>query len=85
MENGKWSKSMIGYGDEDDHFVSELTYNYTVRNYEAGNSHIATLIHSPEIFKKHAKSTNENLVDIKSPSGYTFRVMNRCGNMTVEI
>ena len=27
--DGKWSKSMVGYGPEDDHFVAELTYNYS--------------------------------------------------------
>ena len=26
--DGKWSKTMVGYGAEDDHFVVELTYNY---------------------------------------------------------
>jgi hypothetical protein len=26
--DGKWSKTMIGYGDEDTQFVLELTYNY---------------------------------------------------------
>lgn len=28
---------MIGYGSEDDHFVLELTYNYTVKEYQRGN------------------------------------------------
>lgn len=28
---------MIGYGSEDDHFVLELTYNYTVKEYKRGN------------------------------------------------
>ena len=28
---------MVGYGPEDDHFVVELTYNYTVRDYKMGN------------------------------------------------
>jgi catechol 2,3-dioxygenase-like lactoylglutathione lyase family enzyme len=32
-----WSKTMIGYGSEDEHFVLELTYNYTVHGYELGN------------------------------------------------
>ena len=26
--NGKWSKTMVGYGPEANHFVVELTYNY---------------------------------------------------------
>lgn len=28
--NGKWSKTMVGYGPEANHFVVELTYNYEV-------------------------------------------------------
>lgn len=32
-----WSKSMVGYGAEDDHFVIELTYNYGMKNYKRGN------------------------------------------------
>lgn len=35
--DGKWSKSMVGYGKEDDHFVVELTYNYGVKSYVKGN------------------------------------------------
>lgn len=35
--DGMWSKSMVGYGAEDDHFVVELTYNYGVKNYKRGN------------------------------------------------
>jgi len=35
--DGKWSKSMVGYGPEDDHFVIELTYNYGIGSYQLGN------------------------------------------------
>ena len=28
---------MVGYGDEDNHFVVELTYNYGIKNYKKGN------------------------------------------------
>ncbi|WKY00056.1 hypothetical protein Q1695_014718 [Nippostrongylus brasiliensis] len=35
--NGKWSKTMVGYGNEDDHFVIELTYNYEIGSYRLGN------------------------------------------------
>ena len=31
--DNKWSKTMIGYGPEDDSFVVELTYNYTIGSY----------------------------------------------------
>lgn len=35
--DGKWSKSMVGYGKEDNHFVVELTYNYGIKSYRKGN------------------------------------------------
>ena len=28
---------MVGYGEEDSHFVVELTYNYGIKNYVKGN------------------------------------------------
>lgn len=34
--DGMWSKTMVGYGDESDHFVVELTYNYNIKNYKNG-------------------------------------------------
>ena len=37
--DGKWSKTMIGYGPEDDHFVLELTYNYNIGEYRLGNDY----------------------------------------------
>ena len=56
---------MIGYGDEDNNFVAELTYNYGVRTYEPGNMHIATLI----------KSSTLSPGTMKSPCGYRFDIM----------
>ncbi len=35
--DGKWSKTMVGYGAEDNHFVMELTYNYGIKSYKKGN------------------------------------------------
>lgn len=34
---GHWSKTMIGWENEDDSFVFELTYNYGVNTYKRGN------------------------------------------------
>jgi hypothetical protein len=34
---GAWSKTMVGYGPEDQNFVLELTYNYGIDGYEFGN------------------------------------------------
>ena len=56
---------MIGYGDEDNNFVAELTYNYGVRTYKPGNMHIATLI----------KSSSLSPGTMKSPCGYRFDIM----------
>ncbi|CDW52663.1 Glyoxalase 2 domain containing protein [Trichuris trichiura] len=36
---GKWSKTMVGYGPEDDHFVLEVVYNYGISSYDLGNFH----------------------------------------------
>jgi len=78
--SGHWSKSMIGYGAEDEHFVAELTYNYGVRSYKRGNAHLATLIGADRaVFDKAASSDyvlakTENLVTLQSPCGYTFEV-----------
>lgn len=40
---GKFSLAFLGYGDESDHTVLELTYNWGVESYEKGNAfgHIA--------------------------------------------
>ena len=40
---GAWSKSMVGYGSEDDHFVIELTYNYEIGSYKNGNDFVVSL------------------------------------------
>jgi len=34
---GYWSKSMVGWENEDNSFVFELTYNYGVDHYARGN------------------------------------------------
>src|SRR3546814_7401283 len=34
---GAWSKTMIGYGPEEQNFALELTYNYGIDGYDFGN------------------------------------------------
>lgn len=43
LPDGKFSLAFIGYGDEKDHTVIELTHNWGVETYEMGNAygHIA--------------------------------------------
>jgi len=78
--DGKWSKTMVGYGSEDDHFVVELTYNYGVKNYELGNDYQYITINSKTILE-NARSANypvqvdegENFV--AAPDGYRFKLV----------
>lgn len=41
--DGRWSKTMVGYGAEDDHFVAELTYNYGVGEYRLGSDFLVSV------------------------------------------
>lgn len=78
----KWSKTMIGYGPEDDFFVLELTYNYTVGAYKLGNDlqHIKIALKQQELFDKLRASqqqqtaTNASLLTLESPDSYKFLV-----------
>ncbi len=36
---GKFSLAFVGYGDEKDHTVLELTYNYGTETYDKGNAY----------------------------------------------
>lgn len=37
---------MVGYGEEDSHFVAELTYNYGIKSYKKGNDFKVFISHS---------------------------------------
>jgi hypothetical protein len=43
--SGHWSKTMVGFADEDDSFVFELTYNYGINNYTHGNDLDCIMVH----------------------------------------
>lgn len=83
--DGKWSKTMIGYGDEDTNFVIELTYNYGVRKYEMGNDFNYLRISSERTFTSlkayggQSKLLNDNTYELFDPNGYRFRVQNEPG------
>lgn len=79
--DGKWSKSMIGYGEEDRHFVLELTYNYGIGSYQLGNDFQYMTIVSNDVFKRVLESkwphtNSENRLHVRSPDGYLFTVEN---------
>lgn len=78
--DGRWSKTMIGYGDEDKHFVIELTYNYGIIDYKLGNDFKGITIQSKNV-SNNIKSNNyeskqENgLLSVLSPDGYKFVII----------
>ncbi|XP_031556933.1 glyoxalase domain-containing protein 4-like [Actinia tenebrosa] len=76
--DGKWSKTMVGYGSEDDHFVVELTYNYGIKEYKLGNDFQGLTIHSKDAVA-NAKKNNYNMIEkeagcylTQAPDGYPF-------------
>ncbi|RWS25411.1 glyoxalase domain-containing protein 4-like isoform X1 [Leptotrombidium deliense] len=78
--NNKWSKTMIGYGPEDNNFVFELTYNYPIKSYAIGNDFRYVEIESTKALN-NIKSLNwqnkviENgLLEVCDPDGYVFRI-----------
>lgn len=76
--NGKWSKTMIGYGHEDTNFVIELTYNYEIGGYTFAEDlrgfHIEseTAYQNIEAGKYHKIGESDNTLHVKSPDGYPF-------------
>jgi len=80
--DGKWSKTMVGYGSENDHFVVELTYNYGVKSYQLGDDYQYITIHSKKSLQ-NASAQNypvelqpgENFV--AAPDGYRFKLVDQ--------
>lgn len=79
--DGKWSKTMTGYGAEDNNFVVELTYNYGIRSYELGNDFNYLKIASSEVVA-NIKSQNydhkvvsEETYEVIDPNGYKFIIV----------
>ena len=88
--DGKWSKTMIGYGSEDDHFVLELTYNYSVKKYDLGNDLSSISISSSSLLKSlKSKCLGKDLGNgsllLESPDGYRFIVGEGGGKELSEV
>ncbi|XP_060527847.1 ionotropic receptor 40a-like [Cylas formicarius] len=75
--DGRWSKTMVGYGPEDNHFVLELTYNYGVHHYEKGNEFLGITIKSSEILKRAVERKWPILEGntLEAPGGYKFFII----------
>lgn len=77
--DGKWSKSMVGYGAEDSHFVVELTYNYGMGSYKLGNDFLGFSIFDTKAVDNVKKlnypyTEDENALVVEAPGGYKFYI-----------
>ncbi|KAJ2952959.1 hypothetical protein O0L34_g7334 [Tuta absoluta] len=78
----RWSKTMVGYGPEDTHFVVELTYNYGVTHYETGNDFIGITVQSSEALQR-ASAMNWPVKEeagikyVEAPGGYKFYIIDK--------
>nr|CAD7404372.1 unnamed protein product [Timema cristinae] len=75
--DNRWSKTMIGYGPEDTHFVLELTYNYGINSYELGNDFRGITIRSKQAINKAKEvgwplKNEDGQVVLEAPGGYKF-------------
>ncbi|XP_072909325.1 glyoxalase domain-containing protein 4 isoform X1 [Hemitrygon akajei] len=81
--DGKWSKTMIGYGPEDTHFVSELTYNYGVGEYHLGNDFLGMTLQSSRAVSNAKKEgwplteTQNGVFVTEAPGGYKFYLVDK--------
>lgn len=81
--DGKWSKTMAGFGSEDDHFVVELTYNYGIKEYQLGNDFQGLTVHSKSAVA-NAKQNNypitereDGCITVSAPGGYKFTLVDQ--------
>lgn len=74
--DGRWSKTMVGYGPEDNHFVLELTYNYGISAYRHGDALDSIDIEKRDLslVKKNAECVEDDGALVFKNNGYKFRV-----------
>ncbi|KAG9330335.1 hypothetical protein JZ751_025676 [Albula glossodonta] len=81
--DGKWSKTMVGFGPEDDHFVMELTYNYGVGEYRLGNDFQGLTLQSSQAVSNARRlgwplsEAGEGLYLAEAPGGYRFYLLDK--------
>uniref|UniRef100_A0A8C6I303 Gem nuclear organelle associated protein 4 n=1 Tax=Mus spicilegus TaxID=10103 RepID=A0A8C6I303_MUSSI len=81
--DGKWSKTMVGFGPEDDHFVAELTYNYGIGDYKLGNDFMGITLASSQAVSNARKlewplsKVAEGIFETEAPGGYKFYLQDR--------
>ncbi len=90
---GKFTLAFVGYGDEPDHTVIELTYNWGVSSYETGNGfgHLAIEVENAALACTEARKRGARVVReagpmnagttiiafIEDPDGYMIEFIQR--------
>jgi len=74
-----WTKTMIGFGREDTHFVLELTANFGIKGYQLGNDfrHIAirmddALADRTKDLRTKATNSEDNTSIVKDPDQFSY-------------
>ncbi|XP_065891509.1 glyoxalase domain-containing protein 4-like isoform X1 [Dysidea avara] len=81
--DGKWSKTMVGYGAEDNHFVFELTYNYGIKSYKRGNDFRGVTIWSDKAVEKIKSAgykytqASDGCLLVEAPGGFPFCIADK--------
>ncbi|MBN3304900.1 GLOD4 protein, partial [Amia calva] len=81
--DGKWSKTMVGFGPEDDHFVAELTYNYGVGEYRPGNDFLGFTVQSRQAVNNARRlgwpltEAGDGIFITEAPGGYRFTLLDQ--------
>lgn len=93
VPDGNYTLSFLGYGDESDHTVLELTYNYGVETYDLGTAFGHLAIGMPDVYAacerlraSGAKITREPgpvkfgttvIAFVEDPDGYKIELIQR--------
>ncbi len=93
MPHGEFTLAFLGYGDESDNAVLELTYNWGVDNYEMGNAYGHIALEVEDIYATverleaqgykasrppgPMKGSDTVLTFIKDPDGYPIELIHQ--------
>lgn len=91
--DGKFSLAFIGYGDESENTVIELTYNWGVDHYEMGNAFGHIAIEVDDVYEAAARIRNKGgkvireagpmnagttiIAFVEDPDGYPIELIGR--------
>ncbi|MCB1787845.1 MAG: lactoylglutathione lyase [Gammaproteobacteria bacterium] len=94
--DGKFTLAFLGYGDESDHTVIELTYNWGVDRYEMGNAYGHIAIEVDDVYRaadqikarggkilREAGPMNAGttiIAFVEDPDGYPIELIGRKGH-----